>query len=159
MITTPLGTIEIYLDDRKMEYREISVAVDPLCPNLDGRFKIEITFMPDGLEHTISCIVNSNGTIIDNDIESGERLECQSFFGNNVKLSIGAEGEDGYYGPCEMSDYLYDYDCTYLSNGLSYDIFNFTKTNKFVFGIAWINDPSTEKRDVQTWYGADPSIL
>ena len=40
-----------------------------------------------------------------------------------------------------------------------------TKTEKYVFGIAWIDnvgweDPIDENnnRDVETWYGADPTL-
>lgn len=33
-----------------------------------------------------------------------------------------------------------------------------TKTTKFVFGIAWI-DNVTAENDVQTWYGADPTLF
>lgn len=40
-----------------------------------------------------------------------------------------------------------------------------TKTERYVFGIAWIDnvrwdDPTGESsdRDVETWYGADPTL-
>ncbi len=31
-------------------------------------------------------------------------------------------------------------------------------TTKYVFGIAWIENVTTEN-DVQTWYGADPTLF
>ena len=39
-----------------------------------------------------------------------------------------------------------------------YKIMRYTKTTKFVFGIAWI-DNVTAENDVQTWYGADPTLF
>ena len=33
-----------------------------------------------------------------------------------------------------------------------------TKTTKYVFGVAWIEKVTTEN-DVQTWFGADPTLF
>ena len=38
----------------------------------------------------------------------------------------------------------YDYENDYLDNGVSYEIFDFTKT---------------DENELQTWFGADPTIL
>ena len=56
-----------------------------------------------------------------------------------------------------LADY-YDYDNDYFDNGVSYQILKNTQTNKYVFGIAWIVDQRPDN-EVQTWYGADPSIM
>ena len=60
----------------------------------------------------------------------------------------------------------YDYDADYLENGMAYLIEKHTQSNKYVFGVAWIDNVGWEDeidnendRDVQTWFAADPTIL
>ncbi len=46
MLTTPLGDIEIYVDDNKVEYMEKNIRVsDKLCPDVSGRYAIKIDFL------------------------------------------------------------------------------------------------------------------
>ncbi len=38
MLTIPLGDIEIYIDDKKVEYTEKNIgALDKFCPDINGR--------------------------------------------------------------------------------------------------------------------------
>lgn len=61
MLTTPLGDIEIYVDDNKVEYAEKNIRVsDKLCPDVNGRYAIKIDFIPDGKIHTISCKIKGH---------------------------------------------------------------------------------------------------
>lgn len=159
MLTAPLGDIEIYVDDNKVEYMEKNIRVsDKLCPDVSGRYAIKIDFIPDGKIHTISCKIKGHVSSEKDGIELGERLELKSFYKDNTKLSIGMEGESGYYadGMC-ISD-IYDYDNEYMEDGVLYMVMKETKTTKYVFGIAWIENVTTEN-DVQTWYGADPTLF
>lgn len=89
--------------------------------------------------------------------ESGERLECQAFYQDNVKLSIGIECDTGYFDTGERIG-NYDYDSIYLNNGIGYKILSTTKSHVLVFGVSWINQ-CTDENDVRTWYGADPTIM
>lgn len=73
-------------------------------------------------------------------------------------MSIGMEGEAGYYSDGTRATNIYDYDNDYMEDGVLYQIMRDTKTTKFVFGIAWI-DNVTAENDVQTWYGADPTLF
>ena len=118
----------------------------------------KIDFIPDGKIHTISCKIKGHVSSEKDGIELGERLELKSFYKDNTKLSIGMEGESGYYadGMC-ISD-IYDYDNEYMEDGVLYMVMKETKTTKYVFGIAWIENVTTEN-DVQTWYGADPTLF
>ena len=68
------------------------------------------------------------------------------------------EGDTGYYPDGTRINNHYDHDNNYLDNGVSYKILKSTHTNQFVFGIAWIDNPKQDN-EVQTWYGADPSIM
>ncbi len=158
-IITPMGEIKILIDDVETQYAPLKGApIENLCPDVIGRYQIEIQFLPDGKEHTISCVFPQDKSI-KGYVESGENLECQGFYNNNgIKLSIGTEGEASIYTD-------YDYDIEYLENGMQCIILPDTQTQKYVFGISWINnididDQSEEMiaRDTQTWFGADPSL-
>ena len=81
-----------------------------------------------------------------------------------MKLSIGLACEIGFADGVRISD-EYDYDADYLENGMAFLIGADTKTERYVFGIAWIDHvgrdvPADERkrRDFETWYGADPAI-
>ena len=150
MLTTPLGDIEIYIDNEKVEYAVKNIgASERLCPDVRGRFCIEISYEPDGKQHTISCKIKKY---------HASSLELKSFYRENTKLSIGMEGEAGYYSDGTRASDTYDYDNDYMEDGVLYQIMRDTKTTKFVFGIAWI-DNVTAENDVQTWYGADPTLF
>ena len=159
MLLTPLGDIEIYIDNEKVEYTVKNIgASERLCPDISGRFGIEILYEPDGKQHTISCRIKKYHASSRDEIEPGERLELKSFYRENTKLSIGMEGDAGYYSDGTRDSDVYDYDNDYMEDGVSYLIMEDTKTTKYVFGIAWIDNVTVEN-DVQTWYGADPTYF
>ena len=159
MLTTPLGDIEIYIDNEKVEYAVKNIGeTERLCRNVRRRICIEISYEPDGKQHTISCKIKKYHASSRDEIEPGECLELKSFYRENTKLSIGMEGEAGYYSDGTRATNTYDYDNDYMEDGVLYQIMRDTKTTKFVFGIAWI-DNVTAENDVQTWYGADPTLF
>ncbi|MCU6746601.1 hypothetical protein OCV51_02830 [Faecalicatena acetigenes] len=159
MLITPLGDIEIYIDDKVVEYTEKCITVSgDLCPDVSGKYAIAVVFYPDGKLHTISCKIKGYTLSKEDEIESGERLELKSFYKGNTKLSIGMEGEAGYCFYGTRSSEIYDYDNDYMENGVSYLIREETKTTKYVFGVAWIENVTAEN-NWQTWYGADPTIF
>ena len=163
-LTTPFGDIKILVDGTSIPYNvEKGSGNDALWPDVHNRFQITVQFVPDGVEHIISCVFVPN-CLYKKAPESGEQLECQSFYNSKrFKMSIGLKCEAGYIGGQKVSD-GYDYDIEYLDNGMSYLILSSTKTNQYVFGIAWIddvgwNDPINDNnRDVQTWFAADPTL-
>lgn len=157
MLTTPLGDIEIYIDNKKIEYVERNIGIlDKLCPNVNGRYCIEISFIPDGKFHAISCKIKDYISSKEDGIESGEQLELKSFYRHNTKLSIDMKGGDRYYSDGTCASDVYDND--YMGDGVSYLILEETKTTRYVFGVAWIENVTAEN-DVQTWFGADPTLF
>ena len=145
MLTTPLGDIEIYINDKKIEYVERNIRIsDKLCPDIDGRYSIEVNFIPDGKFHVISCKIKDYISSKEDGIESGERLELKSFYRDNIKLSIGMEGDAGYYPDGTRASDVYDYDNDYMEDGVSYLILEETKTTRYVFGVAWIENVTAE---------------
>ncbi len=82
----------------------------------------------------------------------------KSFYKGHSKLSIGMEGETGYFADGTRAFDTYDYDTEYLEDGVRYVINEDTKTDRYVFGVAWIENV-TDDNDVQTWFGADPTMF
>ena len=163
-LRTPFGEIKILIDGKATSYTaEEGRKLDVLCPHVLGRYQITVPFIPDGKEHTIACVFEPV-CLYEKTPESGERLECQSFYNDSrFKMSIGLECESRYIDGVRASD-EYDYDADYLENGMSFLIDANTKTEQYTFGIAWIDnvgwdDPIDDNgRDVETWFGADPTL-
>ena len=158
-MTTPLGDIEICIEGKTIKYTAQNMGVmDRFCPDVDGRFCIKVEFVPDGERHAISCIIKSHIPSDKDGVESGERLELKSFYKGHSKLSIGMEGETGYFADGTRAFDTYDYDTEYLEDGVWYVINEDTKTDRYVFGVAWVENV-TDDNDVQTWFGADPTMF
>lgn len=162
-LKTPFGDVDILVDGKPIVYTALKGSDnDVLWPDVRDRYQIEVRYVPDGNKHSLSCIF-SPACSYEKSPENGERLECQSFYSpQRVKMSIGLEGETGYIGGVRAFD-EYDYDTDYLDNGMAYIIMPETKTEKYTFGIAWIDDVGWDdpiddenSRDVQTWFAADP---
>jgi len=152
MLKTPLGEIEIRIDDAAIEYTAVREKTgSPWDEELDGRYFITVNIPEDGNKHYISCIIKDYDGSDEDYEDTGERLELKNFIKNGAKLSIGTEGDSSF--PREYQEY--DYNIEYLNNGMAYITGRETKTTRFVFGIAWINNPTAEN-DAYTWYGADP---
>ena len=159
-LETPFGKVMILTDDAETAYMIVKKQPNErLFPDVIGRYHICVDFVPDGKEHEIKCIIE-NISYLDRGPESGEMLECQSFYNaDNWKLSIGLECESGFLPDGRRWSDRYDYDANYLDNGMSYVILKETKTEHFKFGIAWINNvEDNHSRDVQTWFAADITI-
>ena len=166
-LVTPLGRIQVLLDGDPIPCSIIRLdPLENLCPDIAARYKIEVDYTPDGKEHLISCCLYPTA-IIKDDNETGERLECHAYYSEDelTKVSIGLEAESDYLydNNGRLTRYSeYDYDGEFIAeDGMfynSYVILPFTKTTHYVFGVAWIFN-CTNERDIQTWFGADPTIM
>ncbi len=154
MLKTPVGSLEIQIDNVSTDYVCVPVPIDGICADVGGRYAIVVHFCPDQAEHTISCKIKNHTPSPLDGPESGENLELYSFYKNGAKLSLGMEGDSGYINDKRLA--AFDYDTEYLDDGVQYCILAITKTEKYVFGVAWINKV-TEKNDIQTWLAADPT--
>ena len=154
MIRTALGNLEILIDGKSINYQETSLPINGAFSKLTGRYKITISFQPDGEYHTITCkIADYTPSPLDEE-EGGENLECKSFYKGETKLSLGTEGDMCFLNGKRMSNY--DYDNEFLPDGVQYLILPSTKTSIYSFGIAWIKG-YTKDTAIQTWLGADPT--
>lgn len=148
-LVTPLGEILILIDNIEIDYEYIKVAPEKLCSQVDGRYKIKINFIPDKNNHQISCIIKNHKRTKMDSVESGEFLALQSFFKDKTKLSIGTIDDE----------YNEDYSNSYLYNGVAYDVLPTTQAKEYIFMVCWINNCDSEEKDLQTWFGADPTFL
>lgn len=166
-LDTPFGFIDIQIDGKSIPYeaRE-GRRLKYLCPNVLGRYQIEIQFIPDGKEHTISCVFNTPKKYKAGQ-ESGENLESQGFYSEDrYKMSIGLLCDIWGYINGEYTECYNDCGIDYLHNGMVYHILEGTETETYIFGISWIDDvgwddPITRQRQsraAETWSGADPSL-
>ncbi|MBU5210261.1 hypothetical protein P9D39_23345 [Heyndrickxia oleronia] len=151
MLLTPLGTIKLFVNNKEVEFTAIKLDnLELLCPNVNGRYLIQFEYKKEFKIQEIKCCIPSID--VKGEIESGERLEAISFYKNDIKLTIGVEGE--------FTDYpkYIDFSGDYLSNGIQYEVFQTTASRKFNFGVCWMQ-PCTEENDNQTWFGADPNFM
>ena len=154
MIRTPLGNLNIQIDGKSIQYQATLMPIEGAFSELAGRYKIAISFQPDGKSHTIACkIVAYTPSPLDEE-EGGENLECKSFYHNGTKLSLEMEGDMCFLNGQRMSDY--DYDNELLPDGVQYKILPSAKTGVYHFGAAWITG-CTKDTAIQTWPGADPA--
>lgn len=167
-LNTPYGEISIKIDGKEITYNYIKSENDEICPNLLGRYFIVLNVEPDGNEHYISCQINPN-IKFKSEIETGERYECQTFYNDDrIMLTIGVYGEVLVYDKNGEREYysFNDYDIEHLNDGMSYIILEDTTTDKYIFGIAWIDDVGYDDpflntghdRANETYFGAEPDI-
>lgn len=150
MLLTPLGAIKLFVNDEEVEFTAIKLDVELHCLDVIGRYLIQYEYNSEIKNQEIKCCIPSMD--VRGYIESGERLEAISFYKNDIKLTIGVEGEF-----TDFPKYI-DYSGGYLSNGIKYVTNHSTADRNFSFGICWIQ-PLTEENDIQTWFGADPSLM
>ena len=154
-LSTPFGAIQIRIDGKPVPYVAKPGRKLDAFPHVLGRYRIAVSLIPDGKAHTVACVFEP-ACACQTTQESGERLECQSFYNaSRFKLSIGIACEAGASGPD-------DDDAQYLDNGMAYRVGAKTKTALYVFGIAWIDNAGWEEdgnpRGIETWLAADPSL-
>ena len=166
-LNTPFGKIDILLDGQPIDHiiQEGQTGFD-LWPDIKGRYQISVKYIPDGKEHSLLCTFSPT-CAYERDYDHGERLECQAFYNSQkIKMSIGIECEFDYDLDNSRISYGYDYDAEYLENGMAITILPETKTQDYIFGIAWIDNVrycfdqtrEEENREYQTHLAADPSF-
>lgn len=150
-LSTPVGSLELLLDDKPVSFSHISIEPnEKLFPDVEAAHRLTYDYVSDGKSHTLSFKIKDCN--LEANPETGELLEAVSFYKDNCKLTLGCIASFGDY-----QDYNLDYDGTLCSDGIEIFITATTKSQTFKFGVCWINE-CTDGNDVQTWYGADPSV-
>lgn len=125
-IVTPLGEIQIYIDDIRSDY-----AYKPYCKNtkplherpLAGCYQVMVSAQD---WNRIRCVVSLNDPSIPNEGATGERYLYSEFIKDNIVLTIGAGDENSAF------------DTNRLPYGVEY--VRKTPVDKVMFGIAWATD-------------------
>ena len=165
-LMTPFGEIQILIDGKPIPYMALEgEKLEVLCPDVLGRYQIPVHYVPDGKRHQIACVFTSDAAF-HHDYESDEFMECQAFYNEErMKMSIGVDCEI-WSDNLGYRDWRYDYNAEYLEKGMAYIIEPLTKTEDYVFGIAWIDDIGWDDefgearwaRSSQTAFGADANM-
>ncbi|SFM44067.1 hypothetical protein SAMN05421832_102513 [Psychrobacillus psychrodurans] len=150
MLLTPLGAIKLFVNDDEVGFTAVKLDLELHCRDVSGRYLIQYEYKSDMKNQEIKCCIPSID--VKGDFENGERLEAISFYRNEIKLTTGIEGEF-----TDDENYT-DYGGDYLSDGIQYVTYHNTPDRKFYFGVCWIQ-PLTEENDIQTWFGADPTLM
>ena len=139
-------TFQYFYFDTYIGYFLQALPIEGAFSELDGRYKIAVSFQPDGKSHTIACkIAAYMPSPLDE--EGGENLECKSFYHDDTKLSLGLKGDMCFLNGQRISDY--DYDNDLITDGVQYQILPSTQTAVYRFGVAWITG-CTKATAIQT---------
>lgn len=135
------------INGQELDYNPIELPNRGNQFKVDGRYQIVIDNIVAKRETVIDCILQyPNLSALSIFSEPGEDLAVQSYMINNMKLSIGAQGD--IPGVC------YEY----LSDRLRIKILNYASISKFVIYFAWLTMENIEKEEIYTWIGADPTL-
>jgi len=139
-IVTPLGEIQIYIDNIRAdyEYEQYSKNNQSLQERpLAGCYQIVISKEE---WQTIRCIVSLLDMEIPNEGASGERYLYSEFIKDNIVLTIGAGDENPAF------------DTNRISYGVEY--VRKSQIEKVIFGIAWATDYGGQS-DIRTQLATD----
>lgn len=146
MIKTNIGNIDILINGHNIDYSWFELSNKGNHFKVDGRFSNVVDNIPDKEETVIDCILqNQNSLPINVYAEPGEDLALISFMINNMKLSIGVQGD--------RPGVFYDY----LNDRLRIRVTENASISRFDIFIAWITMDNIEKEEIYTWFAADPT--
>lgn len=141
MLSTPLGTIAVFIDGMPFAYQETA------CPYLRSKYHVDGCYrihVPCSKAHSIRCVLDSNSQEIAFSWSSGERYLAAEFEHNGIRLVIGMLNEtDGFHS-------------VIVTNGCQYEVT--APTAVLMFGIAWISACLCET-DSRAWLAADPAQM
>lgn len=144
MIQTPIGDIRILVNgqEKKYEFCELETKTENF--SVDNRF--QITFGEIEIGMIVSCVLESPFQNIESTPDSGERLEMISFYKDDLKLSIGVEGE------IEGINYVL------LKNGIEIRNEKSIYKPNLIINVAWLKMKNSEEEDIYCWLAADPKL-
>lgn len=149
MLKTELGNIIITINGQILDYTPIKLANKVKSFIVDGRYQVIVdnVLVSESEETIIDCILKDNETRgLSGYAESGENLALISFLYNNIKLSIGVEGD--------ISGVYYEY----MNDRLRVKLTKSASLNSITFFIAWLTMINTEQEEIYTWFAADPTL-
>lgn len=149
MLKTELGNIIITINGQILDYTSIRLANKGKNYTVDGRYQVMVDniLVSESEETIIDCILDDNKALALNGYsESGEDLALISFLYNNIKLSIGVEGD--------IPGVNYEY----MDDRLRVKVTKSASLNSLTFFIAWLTMHNAEQEEIYTWFAADPTL-
>lgn len=184
---TPLGIISVLYDGKPIPFDIDVAYRNERWTEVDVVARIYVHCVPDGKKHELTCrLTTTKRTTFDYENGEDLECIAVYSADRKIKISMGMKGDAGYSNGERIANCDYDlytrehgkwieesfekydseykgvwrnqetyevgskFDCTYL-------LLDFTKTEEYVFGLAWLTN-CNEENDVETWLACDPSI-
>lgn len=147
MLKTVLGDIIIAINSQNFNLSPIKLSNIGSNYIVDERYKIVVDNIDVARKDMmIDCLLKKNEiSNLTSYPEPGENLALISFISDDIKLSIGVEGD--------IPGVSYEYN----SEGLRVKIDKETSIKKIIFFIAW-KKLKNEQEEIYTWFAADPTL-
>lgn len=141
---TPLGVIVLKVNHKIINYNTTELKNTTLQFSVDKRYRLSSKVSLKRGDLLECSIVPKNRIVFEKCIETGENLSLISFYWQDIKLSIGTQGD--------LDDRVYEYS----ENGIK--ICFKDSASEIIFYIAWKEMKNKEKEDIYTWFAADSAF-
>ena len=151
MLQTPLGYLNVYVNDEKIKYNLTSLPLKPIEIShyqVDARYMIEIDKSQIKSGDIITFSIDTDMVA---EIDGGDCLVEAMFESDDLYLALGGyDFNNGY-----KNNFAYSF--SVIKNGLRANIIDLQYIDDLAVAIAWSD---TNKRDYYTsvWFAADPYI-
>lgn len=148
MLKTVFGSVFLLIDGQEVDYTATELPTENKRFSVDGRYAISVDIPRKEVEDVIiECGIEPDHLLkLDYAAETGEDLALNSFFYQDIKLSIGTTGDIPYV------------EYAYLPLSLKVIIHQEAMVRKLRFFVAWIKMNDPEKEYNYTWFAADPTL-
>ena len=153
----PFGRVELFFDDKPMWFNVRKVEDLPENESNCTVYAIDYDYFADGREHTLKCKFVASLPTTYNDIESGEMLEAFTYdLISKIRVHIGCKASFDYYNEYNF-DFNGDYglDSSQRFNSIILRILPKTKSQRFIFGIAYALIERIRDNDAETWLAVE----
>ncbi|MBQ4058142.1 MAG: hypothetical protein IJD40_04325 [Lachnospiraceae bacterium] len=141
---TPLGAIVLKVNHKIINYNTTELKNTTLQFSVDKRYRLSSKVLFNRGDLLECLILPKNRIVFEKCIETGENLSLISFYWQDIKLSIGTQGD--------LDDRVYEYS----ENGIK--ICFKDSASDIRFYIAWKEMKNKEKEDIYTWFAADSAF-
>ncbi|WP_448902330.1 hypothetical protein [Eubacterium sp.] len=153
----PFGRVELFFDDKPVWFNVRKVEDLPENESNCVVQAIDYDYVTDGKEHTLKCKFTPSLPVTYDDIGSGEMLEAFEYdLINKIRVHIGCRAAFGYYEEYNLDfDGDYGLDSAQRFNSLVLKILPETKSQRFIFGIAYALIERIRNNEAETWLAVE----
>lgn len=156
----PFGRVELFFDNKPVWFnvRKVEDLPENESNCMVYAIDYDYDYFTDGREHTLKCKFTPSLPTTYNDIESGEMLETFTYdLIDKIRVHIGCKASFDYY-----NEYNFDFDGNYDTdvsnkyfNAIVLKIIPETKSQRFIFGIAYALIERIRNNEAETWLAVE----